>query len=162
MISSASDVPLRQFAALARDFCAWCEDGSNVERSDADVAKWLARLHVHALELTNVPVDFEGDWPELLDEDVARVKCNLGAFMGYYYRVVFDPDPTIDDAPVIGDVGDDLLDTYSDVKRGLMVYGLDGQQGAGWYWSYMHRIHWGQHVVGALAALNGAARKTEA
>jgi Domain of unknown function (DUF5063) len=158
---SASDIPLRLFAALARDFCAWCEDGADVERSAVDAAKWLARLHAHALDLGNIVVNFEGDWPELPDEDLACVRRNLTAFMGYYYRVVFDPDPTIDDAPVIGDVGDDLLDTYSDVKRGLMVYGADGNDEACWYWSYMHRIHWGQHVVGALTALNGAARKTE-
>ena len=132
-----------------------------LDRSEAIVAAWLAKLHATALDLGSLDAAFDEDWPELPAVKLDLVKRNLHAFMGYYYRVVFDPDPTLSDAPVVGDVGDDLLDTYSDVKKGLLAYGPEGNEAARWFWSYMHRMHWGQHVVGALTALNGAARKVE-
>lgn len=60
--------------------------------------------------------------------------------------------------PVLGDVGDDLLDTYKDVKAGCLLCEQGRLPLALWHWSLMHRIHWGKHAVGALAALHAAWR----
>ena len=53
----------------------------------------------------------------------------------------------------MGDVGDDLLDTYKDIKAGCQLVDQGCPADALWHWSFMHRIHWGKHAVGALSAL---------
>lgn len=59
---------------------------------------------------------------------------------------------------MIGDVGDDMLDTYKDIKAGIRLVGQGRVSDALWHWSFMHRIHWGKHVVGALSALYAECR----
>ena len=54
----------------------------------------------------------------------------------------------------MGDVGDDLLDTYKDIKAGALLSQAGRVEEALWHWSFMHRIHWGRHALGALAALH--------
>jgi hypothetical protein len=39
-----------------------------------------------------------------------------------YYREYFDPDPLLDDEACMGDVGDDLIDTYQDIRSGLLLF----------------------------------------
>ncbi|MCE4557500.1 DUF5063 domain-containing protein [Roseateles cellulosilyticus] len=83
------------------------------------------------------------------------MKANLSQFSGLYYREVFDPDPQLNDEVVIGDVADDLLDIYLDLRRGLLTFERGEDQKALWHWSFSHRIHWGRHCVGALMGLHG-------
>ncbi len=141
------------FRELAEGFCAWCEADTIGARPESTAAFWIARLHAAAYELPEANPDNEQGIPELHAGPLARAERNLLHFGGTYYRLVFNPDPTGIDEPVVGDVGDDLLDTYKDVKAGCMLFDLGRNQDALWFWSYMHRLHWGQHVVGALTAL---------
>ena len=76
--------------------------------------------------------------------------------MGWYYREFFDPNPSLEDEAVMGDVGDDLLDIYRDVKAGLVLMDQRKRVDALWHWAFLHRIHWGRHAVGALFALHCA------
>jgi hypothetical protein len=96
----------------------------------------------------------EDGLPELPPEALAAAKSNLGAFSGRYYREVFDPDPTLDEEPVVGDIGDDLLDTYKDIRAGLVLFDRGEANEALWHWAFLHRIHWGRHAVGAIYALH--------
>jgi Domain of unknown function (DUF5063) len=64
------------------------------------------------------------------------------------------PDPTLREEPVMSDVGDDLLDTYHDIRRGLLLFDAQQADEALWHWSFLHQIHWGRHAVGALFALH--------
>jgi Domain of unknown function (DUF5063) len=142
------------FAATARGFCLWCED-DRAERTDACVASWLARLYGFGVVLPSVDSDNEDGLPDLPADVLARVQANLASFNGRYYREVFDPAPDLDDEAVMGDIGDDLLDTYKDVRRGLMLFDDGDVAEALWQWSFLHRIHWGRHCAGALLALHG-------
>jgi hypothetical protein len=153
--------PVEFFRDCAAQFCNWCEGATLGLDQEVTAAAWLARLHAAALALPEAEPDNEEGLPVLPAVKLAAVEKNLSPFNGYYYRVVFDPDPTAAEEPVVGDVGDDLLDTYKDVKAGCALFELGRVQEALWHWSYMHRLHWGQHVVGALSALHATQRRRE-
>lgn len=141
------------FADTARGFCAWCE-ASVPEPTDSKAAYWLGRLYAQALLLAETEPENENGLPELSADALEKAVSNLASFSGRYYREVFDPDPLLDEAPVMGDIGDDLLDTYKDVRAGLVLFDRGEVHEALWHWSFLHRIHWGRHVVGALYALH--------
>ncbi|WP_373717511.1 DUF5063 domain-containing protein [Roseateles sp.] len=145
---------VQDFAATARSFCLWCE-GEDFERTDAHAASWLARLYGLGVVLPSVDSDNEDGLPDLPAEVLVRAQTNLAVFNGRHYREVFDPAPELDDQPVIGDIGDDLLDTYKDVRRGLMLFDGGEVAEALWQWSFLHRVRWGRHCAGALLALHG-------
>lgn len=142
------------FAATVRSFCAWCE-GPRADVTDAKAAYWLARLYAEALQLP--VVGYENDWglPDLPADGLARAKANLASFWGRYYREFFDPSPELlEEEPVVGDLGDDLTDVYMDLRAGLVLHDAGRPRDALWHWSYMQRIHWGQHATAALHALH--------
>lgn len=145
--------PFAAFHELAKGFCAWCEGESLGSNPELAASAWLAHLHAAALQLPEADPDNDDGLPELPVGPLAQAERNLKPFAGSFYRTVFDPDPRNTDEPVMGDIGDDLLDTYKDIKAGCALCDGGRSQEALWYWSYMHRLHWGQHAVGALAAL---------
>lgn len=148
-----SSQAIRSFSQVAAGFCAWCEGDSLGPRPELRAAIWLAKLHAGAMELPSADGDDGSELAEIPTEQREAAERNLRPFRGWYYRTVFDPAPTLHDAPVMGDVGDDLVDTYKDVKLGLLLFVQGRTEEAVWNWAFSHRIHWGCHVVGALAAL---------
>jgi hypothetical protein len=149
----ATTPPLSPFVELARGFCAWCEAPSLGADAESLASRWIARLHAAALELPVVACENDGE-PDLDEPAFTRAKNNLAAFNGWYYRDYFDPDPTLTDESGMGDVGDDLLDIYKDIKLGLLQFESGDANDAFWHWSFLHKIHWGRHAVGALTALH--------
>ncbi|MDZ7813552.1 MAG: DUF5063 domain-containing protein [Ideonella sp.] len=145
--------PIAVFHQLALGFCAWCEGHAPAGLSKKRAAQWLARLHAAALDLPATGPDNDWGLSDLPPAELAAAERNLRPFAGWYYRTVFDPDPFKDDEPLMGDVGDDLLDTYKDIKVGCQLVDQGRPADALWHWSFMHCHHWGQHVVGALCAL---------
>jgi hypothetical protein len=144
------------FAEIAHGFCTWCEGpspGAEAEAS-ASAAAWLAKLYAAAISLPKVGPKNEDELPSIPEEALAKARINLARFNGWYYREFFDPDPTLNEEPVMGDIGDDLLDTYKDIKAGCLLYERGETTEALWHWSFLHRIHWGRHAVGALLALH--------
>lgn len=144
----------RSFAEVARGFCSWCEGPSLGAEPEVTAAAWLAKLHAAALVLPDVESQNSDDLPDIPPASQEAARNNIACFMGMYYRQCFDPDPILNEEPVMGDVGDDLLDTYQDVRCGLLLF--DGEQPteALWQWSFLHRVHWGRHAVGAMVALH--------
>ncbi|MDR7149990.1 hypothetical protein J2W49_001945 [Hydrogenophaga palleronii] len=141
------------FAETARAFCDWCE-GSQKAITDRSAAYWLGRLYAEALNLPEVGQ--ENDWgvPDLPAQGLERAEANLTSFWGRHYREFFDPAPELSDLPGMGDLGDDLMDTYRDIRAGLLLFDTGRELDALWHWSFMHRIHWGRHVASALYALH--------
>lgn len=142
------------FAEAAQAFCAWCEGPSLGKAKEISASAWLAKLHGAALVLPEVESDNEEGLPDLPEAALASARNNLACFNGWYYREFFDPDPTLEDEPVMGDVGDDLLDIYKDIKAGCLLFERGELTEALWHWSFLHRMHWGRHAVGALFALH--------
>lgn len=145
---------IADFANLARGYCAWCEGVDLGSEQEFQAAFWLASLYAAALGLPAVSSDNNDDLPVLPHAEFDRAKTNLSPFNGWYYRECFDPDPTLDEPTGMGDVGDDLLDIYKDLKAGLVVFDGGDSNDASWHWSFLHRIHWGRHAVGAMFALH--------
>lgn len=150
------------FAGLAREFCGWCEARSLGPDAPTRTAAWIARLHAAALALPEIDrVQFE-ELPEPPEDALHRVRRNiLRVFDRCYYREVFDPDPMLDDKPVTGDIGEDLLDIWLDVRQGLIRFDQGHVREALFHWSHLHRTHWGRHAVGALFALHCRQMKKE-
>ncbi|UXH79252.1 DUF5063 domain-containing protein [Roseateles amylovorans] len=146
---------LGEFVELACGYCQWCEGQSLGIDPEAQAARWLALLYASALSLPRVGGEYGSDLPELPPETLARAESNLARFFGWYYRAWSDPDPAAQEAPGMGDLGDDLLDVYTDLKRGLVLFEAGMVDDALWHWSFLHRIHWGRHAVHALGALHG-------
>ena len=121
---------------------------------ESRAATWLARLYAAALMLPPRDAENEDGLPDLPEPESDRARANLARFNGWYYREVFNPDPEFAEHPVMGDVGDDLLDIYRDVKAGLVLFDLGDLDNAVWHWSFLHKTHWGRHAVGGLLALH--------
>lgn len=145
---------IQAFSKLAQGFCAWCESDSLGSCRERHAATWLSKLHAAALELPEIDGNDGNETPEVPALQLQTATHNLAAFNGWYYRTVFDPSPTLDEEPVMGDVGDDLMDTYKDIKLGCLLAAEGRIEEAIWHWSFTHRVHWGKHGVGALAALH--------
>jgi hypothetical protein len=150
-----SKTSLADFAEVARGYCSWCEGESLGPDPASQAAYWLARLYVAALALPEWDAENAEGLPDLPQPEADRAKSNLAPFFGWYYREFFDPDPTPTDEPGMGDVGDDLMDIYRDVRAGLVLFDSGDANNAAWHWSFLHRIHWGRHAVGGLLALHG-------
>ena len=148
---------VKSFSELARGFCDWCENNTVTVSHAAQVSSWLCKLHAAALELPNVEICYwDDELPELPEVALNNVKRNLSSLNGFYYSEYYDPDPRLisTNEPGLGDVGDDLLDIYKDIKCGVVDFELEKVAGALWHWSRMHRDHWGRHAVGASFALH--------
>jgi len=153
-MSLSPNNPTEAFAALASGFCAWCEAPSPEIDKEASAASWLARLYASALALPAVETESDDGLPDIPEDELDRARRQLASFNGWYYREFFDPDPTLEDDACMGDVGDDLLDTYKDIKAANILFEQGAVNEALWHWSFSHRIHWGRHAVGALLALH--------
>ena len=71
------------------------------------------------------------------------------------YWMVFDP--YADEAPVAGELSDDLLDIYYDLTRGLALWRSPATRAAAlWEWRFHFDVHWSAHAVQALNALHRA------
>ena len=141
-----------EFAEVVREFCEWCV---GARQTDFEAASWLCRLYAAALVLPQVGPENEEGLPEIPSSELSRAEVGLVSFNGRYYWEVFDPDPSLSEKPCIGDLGDDLLDIYKDVRQGLLVFDRGDYIDAMWHWSFLHRVHWGRHAAAALLALHG-------
>lgn len=149
-----SNASIANFAEVARGYCSWCEGESLGPDPASQAAGWLARLYAAALVLPDRDAENDRELPDLPQPGADCAKSNLAPFLGWYYREFFDPDPTLADESGMGDVGDDLMDIYRDVRAGLVLFDSGDVNDAVWHWSFLHRIHWGRHAVGGLLALH--------
>lgn len=69
----------------------------------------------------------------------------------------FDVDSSIG----AGELSDDVLDIYRDVKCGLELWNGGHRATAVWHWRLLLHFHWGSHAVGALRALHHACIEEE-
>jgi hypothetical protein len=150
-MNASHDFAVNTFAEIARGFCASCE---NSAVSDTQAASWLCQLYSAALALPEVGPENSDGLPDLPSALLERAKKNLAGFNGRSYREYFNPDSSLNDESVMGDIGDDLLDTYKDIRAGLLLFERGETTEALWHWAFLHRIHWGRHAVGAIFALH--------
>lgn len=110
----------RDFAGIARAYCEWVERGHSAEAREA--MDHCLRLLLAAASLRRTDeidgISEDGDAPTVVAPDGRFKKLPF-----QYYGVVFDPLQVPPEAPVIGDLADDLADIYVDLKSGLLLWG---------------------------------------
>lgn len=140
----------------------------NVELKGRDLLRALfhplAELYAAGVGLGEVDLE---ERPEVELEPRAKPHAEMrplceriGADAGYW--MIYDPTRAKDDeAPVAGNLGDDLADIYSDVVPGLMgwekdprVYGAK----ALFEWRVQFGSHWGPHALDALNVISRVER----
>lgn len=143
------------FADQAHQFCAFIERASASPLAERVTAARLRLLDLYtagcSLPRVAPPEGFEAG------PSTARPDGWAGFDRFEVYWEVFDP--YVDEAPVAGELSDDLLDVYFDVKRGLDLWQSNAPRTAAiWQWRFDFDHHWGDHAVDALRALHRACR----
>ena len=152
------DEAVEQFARVAREYRAWVLTDTDCGPAAARRALGLvARLYLAALALPP-------RWCE--DEDRTEVGPrplpgqrevypSLAARLPFrHYGEVFNPLPVPPEAPVVGDLADDLADIFAEVDGGLQWIEAGHPEEAVWEWGFGLIHHWGEHATSAIRALH--------
>ncbi len=147
------DFATAQFVEQAREFCRWVEGPPGSHHEEAHTARLhLARLYARALELSP-SASWNGDAPEISQEDWKRVFKRFGALPVNYYGECLDPLEVPASETCLGDLADDLADIWRDVKTGLVIFDTGDIDGAVYEWREHFIIHWSEHATSALYIL---------
>jgi hypothetical protein len=152
------DENIDRFISIARDYCAWLE-GSPLAPAQEHFAatQFIADLYGSALKLPGVNSDFLDcsfeDQTVSVEAKRAIVE-RLKSFPFRYYFEVFHAITDTPEEPVCGDITDDLVDIYADLKEGLMLLDAVDRPRAVFHWRTTFGFHWGRHATSALRALH--------
>lgn len=148
---------MRTFVAEAREFCDFMVTAQSLDLNTTlrGLLAMLPSLYVAGLNLPDVE-------PTARALEIPRQAIPIDFGPRDLYWQVFDPYE--DGAePSVGSLTDDVLDIYSDVKTGLLIYergSEDDRVDAVWHWKFDFQAHWGDHLVDALRALHWASQRT--
>lgn len=151
-----------QFTEAARRYCGLLE-----RAHEYDLPERLVRIAAAAAALyhAGLYLPFEAK-PE--DRDEPPIPGELSHWEGFEELSLFwqVPDAYAWGAPTVTSLNDTLLNTYRDVKRGLMIFERGCESGdvdeiahAVWYWRHQMDEYWAAWTVDALRALNRAMQK---
>jgi hypothetical protein len=143
------------FHEVAQRFCAWAE----APPGDSDDDLYWAMRHVadlYAALLAMPGADHDADAPDRFVDKTEheRVYDRFKRLPLQYYGEVFDTTKVPPEEPSLGDLADDLLDIYTDVKAGLLHYAEGHIVQAVWQWQFTWGVHWGRHATSALRAMH--------
>lgn len=158
-------------ANAARSYCAWVDslpvlthaerdsaedEPAHVPRVEEARRQLLALLTAGAaLEEVDVTSD-ETHTYEVAKGDRVEAQKKIAALpLGYYWSVAYGEDPAVDDSPTMGDVFNDLVDIWLDLKCALLAWDDGHYEEAAWEWRFSLNHHWGIHAVDALRQLHG-------
>jgi len=136
------------FVAAARAWCALIESRPD-GRQTAEVAAALARLYAAGFHVPVVP------WSDIDDHDDEPELAAPAGWQGLgvqYYPTMLDV-LDLQSEQGVGDLTDDLVDIYLDIKRGLLLHDAGRPGAASHSWRLTCRGHWGHHAVAALGVL---------
>jgi hypothetical protein len=148
-----------QFAAEAARFREWARDGSDSgELAGRQALIRILTLYLAGLDLPSEWSDELADAPDargIPDEERWAIYHGIAARLPFTdYARVFDPFVLPPEEPVVGSIGDDVADIYSDVVGGLIEYEAGRTAQAIWEWGFGLRSHWGRHATDAIYALH--------
>ncbi len=147
-----SALRLERFALAAREFCRWAASPiDSSEQAATVVAQLVAELVAAGCALgwtEGEPAEYDTSQVEL---DAVRLKSSALPFR--YYSEVFNNLIVPPEAPVVGDIVDDLVDIYGDISPGLRLFDAGEKLAARNHWQFWLSNHWGEHATSALRAL---------
>ena len=146
---------MNYFAALTKQYCDW------VEAEPLDLIKELFRARVLLAKLYAAALMFpenkdfilaEKEAPNIINIDIVHKRLRELPFQ--YYWETLDLFSVAPEAPGVGDITDDLVDIYRDLKEGLWYFENNLTTDAAFHWKLSFDAHWGGHAVNALQALH--------
>ena len=157
------DMTTKTFITAAEAYCDLIETFGRYEVTDFldEVHLHLAALYHAALSLPDVePMDLHLENP-IPHNQTYRLFDDISAYLGApdRYRLIMEPYELEEEATKAiypGSLADDLVDTYRDVKNGLLLWSeADAltRQEVIWGWRCNFQIHWARHAAGALYVL---------
>lgn len=151
------DIPgeVLAFKAAAEQFCAWAEAPPANAEDDLHLAmRHVSELYALALAMPAADLD-PSVAQEFVDKnDHKAVYARFGRLPLQYYGEVFDTTRVPPEEPTVGDLADDLLDIYTDVKGGLLYFSQGHPEQAVFHWRFTWGVHWGRHATSALRAMH--------
>ena len=114
---------VRQFYETAKEFCRWSEEGPFEDEDEAYTAlRLVSSIYHQALTLPGVNCeDDELSGEGITKLDSKHIHRRFGSLPFQYYFEVFHPVTKKPEEPVTGDIADDLMDIYIDLKEGMLV-----------------------------------------
>ena len=143
------------FQTAAARFCAWAEATPENPEEDLCLAmRYVAELYALALAMPGADLD-PSVAHQLVDKnDHEAIYARFGRLPLQYYGEVFDTTRVPPEESTIGDLADDLLDIYTDIKAGLLHFADGHAPEAVFQWKFTWGIHWGRHATSALRAMH--------
>ncbi|ANU10905.1 hypothetical protein BBH88_11580 [Planococcus antarcticus DSM 14505] len=135
----------RVVATVYCDFIDSCRIFEN-EESFRKLLRIISQLYTNALDLPEVELEEE----YLTDVDFPLPEVDVKHHN--VYTEIFDPYH--DETPVNGCLDDDIIDIYSDIKKGHILYEQGQDVKAVWEWRFGLEVHWGEHATSAIRALH--------
>jgi hypothetical protein len=144
------------FRSAAEEYCAWAEGRPSSEWEEAQSAvRHLAALLHHVMGLPAGAVEALPEHEILLKGPATEgIYRRFGALPFQYYSEVFHPTRNPPEPADTGDLSDDLMDIYADLKQGLIYAAAGHMQQALFHLQFTFGVHWGRHAVSALRALH--------
>ena len=147
---------VERFRGAAIEYCHWAEQPPAEQDREATTAVRLLSSLLHHIQ--SVP---GADPEDLLEHEILQkgegtldVYRRFGALPFQYYSEVWDPIEVPGAEPVTGDLADDLMDIYVDLRQGLRYFEQNRTVQAIFHWTFSFGVHWGRHATSALRVLH--------
>ncbi len=155
--NASRQLTAERFSREARRFVDWADGSAAQPKLLAPVAlRRMVALYAAALELPQPWSEGVSARPAsgaALAERLNALRERATAIPLQHYSEIFSPLLPLE-APVVGDLADDLVEIYRDVAAGLMLYEAGSIEDALWHWGFNFQIHWGEHASSAIRALH--------
>jgi hypothetical protein len=147
-----------RFQQEAQRFLEWA-DGSpcTPALSAADALRRILALYCCALQLPqpwSQSVSKHAPGEPMLAERLHCLRMRAASLPLQHYSEIFSPLVPAPEAPVVGDLADDLVDIYRHIATGLHLYRAGRVDDAIWEWGFNFQTHWGEHASSAMRALH--------
>jgi len=121
--------------------------------------KNLLTLYQAGLNLGWIDLESDVDYEEELNKDELEKTFHFTAqrLPIQYYWEIFDPHDKTDNQAVCGDLLDDIIDIYKDIKSVLLILHIGTEDSIGeaiWQFKFYFQAHWGDHCINALRAIH--------
>jgi hypothetical protein len=159
------------FIASCRSYCELLECNGEVDPTVflGAIQKLLLEMYSKAVNHRTINIEFDAEFEVEIGKDrlegiMKRTSERIGENLCYW--AVFDPTENVfgNEAPVMGDLLDDIIDIYKDVKRQLLIFDIktiESRESAVWGLNFLFWNHWGAHAIDAMRTIHYVLEKTE-
>jgi hypothetical protein len=157
-------IEFQKFIKSCRNYCDLLEikDETDSIYYLVQLQKALLKLYSNGLNLKSVDLKSNKNFEKKLNNiEFELIKKQIGKLLGehQYYWTIFDPTENIfgNESPVLGDLLDDILDIYRDIKSQLMIFDLNTNESiesAVWGMKFYFWQHWSNHGIDAMRTIH--------